>query len=91
MLTYESLVQDPAQTCQQLEMFLPAPGAMDHTANLKVHSIDGPLDRPITDLNSKNIAALTADTIVAMNTLFTPHQETMAAWGYDLLTADEIT
>ena len=85
VLTYESLVQDPAQTCQQLERFLPQLGALEHTASFKVDSIDGPLDRPITDLNAKKIAALSADTITAMNKIFVQHRETLKGWGYELL------
>jgi hypothetical protein len=85
VLTYESLVQDPAQTCQQLETFLPQLGELDHAASFEVHSVDGTLDRPITDLNAKKIAGLSADTIAAMNKVFAQHQETLAAWGYELL------
>jgi hypothetical protein len=85
VLTYESFVQDPARACQQLVAFMPELGDMDHAASFEVHSVDGTLNRPITDLNAKKIASLTTETIAAMNTLFMPHQETMAAWGYDLL------
>jgi len=85
VLTYESLVQDPAQTCQQLERFLPQLGTLDHAASFKVHSIDGTLNRPITDLNAKKIAALSADTITTMNKIFVQHRETLEGWGYELL------
>ena len=84
-MTYESLMQNPARVCQQLETFVPQLGALDHTASFKVDSIDGPLNRPITDLNAKKIAALSADTIAAMNKIFVQHRETLTAWGYELL------
>jgi hypothetical protein len=89
VLTYESLVQNPAQACQQLTAFIPELADMDHAASFEVHSIDGTLNRPITDLNTKKIASLPADSIAAMNTIFMQHRETIEAWGYDLLVPDE--
>jgi hypothetical protein len=88
VLTYESLVQDPAQTCQNLETFLPQLGALDHAASFEVHSVDGTLNRPIIDLNAKKIAALSAETIAAMNKIFVQHRETLTALGYELLAPD---
>jgi Sulfotransferase family len=85
VLTYESLVQNPAGACQQLVDFMPELADIDHAANFEVHSIDGTLNRPITDLNTKKIAALPADTLAAMNDILMHHQDTFAAWGYDVL------
>jgi hypothetical protein len=91
VLTYESLVQNPAQACQQLATFIPALADMDHAADFEVHSIDGTVNRPITDLNTKKIAALPADTLAAMNDIFIHHSETFAAWGYELLAPGKTT
>ena len=88
VLTYESLVQDPAGACQRLTAFLPELGDMDPTASFEVHSIDGTIERPITDLNAKKIAALGQDTIAALNSIFEPQRETLEAWGYPLLAPD---
>jgi hypothetical protein len=85
VMTYESLVQDPARACGQLAAFMPPLADMDHTASFEVHSIDGTVNRPITDLNSKKIAALPSAMIATMNDIFLQHQDTMQAWGYDLL------
>jgi hypothetical protein len=85
VLTYESLVQDPVRACASLGEFNPALSDMDAGASFEVHSIDGTLDRPITDLNEKKIAALTAATIESLNEVFHQHRETMDAWGYPLL------
>ncbi len=85
VLTYESLVEDAARTCQQLASFMPELGEMDHAASFEVHSVDGTLNRPITELNSKKIAAIPADTLAAMNDVFVQHQPTLEAWGYQLL------
>ena len=91
VLTYESLVRDPAGACQQLAAFMPELGDMDHTASFEVHSIDGTLNRPITDLNAKKIAALPAETIAVMNTVFAQHLDTITAWDYTLLSPGEST
>jgi len=53
VMTYESLMQNPVQGCQKLTTFLPELSDMDYAANFEVHSIDGTLNRPITDLNPK--------------------------------------
>lgn len=88
ILTYESLVQNPAKACEQLATFMPALEDMDSTASFEVHSIDGTVDRPITDLNAKKIAALPADTIASINEVFIRHRETIESWGYDFLNTD---
>ena len=62
---------------------------MDHAASFEVHSVDGTLNRPITDLNTKKIAALSADTIAAMNEIFVQHRETIETWDYELLVPGE--
>jgi len=85
VMTYEALVQDPAKACQQLAQFMPELADMDYDASFEVHSIDGTLNRPITDLNVKKIAAIPADTLAAMTEIFVQHRETFETWGYDLL------
>ncbi|MCB1705202.1 MAG: sulfotransferase [Halioglobus sp.] len=85
VITYESLVQDPATACGQLADFMPALSDMDPSANFEIHSIDGTRNRPITDLNSRKIAALTADQIAGLNSVFQQHVETIAAWDYELI------
>jgi len=85
VLTYESLVGDPARTCAQLVEFMPQLGHLDPGASFEVHSIDGTLNRPITELNRKKIAALSDETLAALNAVFEEHADTLAAWGYTLL------
>tara|TARA_B110000503_G_scaffold36278_2_gene59338 strand:- start:1727 stop:2461 length:735 start_codon:yes stop_codon:yes gene_type:complete len=85
VMTYESLVQDPVKTCTQLAAFIPELDDMDPAASFEIHSIDGTLTRPITDLNSKKIGALSAADFAAINEIFLQHQVTIAAWGYDLM------
>ena len=88
VLTYESLVQNPALACKQLTNFMPALEDMDYLASFEVDSIDGTLNRPITDLNTKKIASLPADAISSMNEIFIQHREIIEAWGYDLLNCE---
>lgn len=88
VMTYESLVQDPASACQQLATFMPELADMDHEARFEIHSIDGTLNRPITELNTKKIASLSAETLAALNAIFELHRETVEAWGYELLTPE---
>ena len=88
--TYEDLVQNPARACRQLAQFMPELGEMDHKASFEVHSVDGTLNRPITDLNTKKIASLSANTIASMNEVFLQHREMIEAWGYELLLPREI-
>jgi len=88
VLTYEALVRDPAAACAQLTAFIPALGELDSSASFEVHSIDGTVERTITDLNARKIAALGADGIAALNAVFEPQRDTLEAWGYRLLTPD---
>jgi hypothetical protein len=85
VLTYESLAQNPASACEKLIAFIPGLNDIDPNANFEVHSIDGTLDRPITDLNARKIATLSTDDLSAMNEVFEQHRETIAAWDYDLM------
>jgi len=88
VLTYEALVQDPAAACAQLTAFMPALGELDSGASFAVHSIDGTVERPITDLNARKIAALGAEGITALNAVFEPQRATLEDWGYPLLAPD---
>ncbi|CAA0122719.1 Uncharacterised protein [Halioglobus japonicus] len=85
VMTYESLVQDPAQACVNLADFAHELGDVDPQASFEIHSIDGTLNRPIIDLNGKKIAALSADDLSIMNAIFVQHPKTIEAWGYDLI------
>ena len=60
-------------------------------ASFKIHSIDGTLSRPITDLNTVKIASLSTATIASMNDVFAQHPETLKAWGYELLVPPAVT
>ncbi|MDZ7782825.1 MAG: sulfotransferase [Halioglobus sp.] len=87
VVTYETLVAEPAAAAGRLSQFLPELGPLDYTANFEVHSVDGTLERPITDLNAKKIAALPASTLTGLNEVFTARRDILAAWGYELISA----
>ena len=84
-LTYESLVLNPTKACQKIAQFMPELSDMNTEASFEIHSIDGTLSRPITDLNTVKTASLSAATIASMNDVFSQHPETLKAWGYELL------
>jgi Sulfotransferase family len=84
VIRYESLVSDPAKTSAQLAAFMPELSDVNYEASFEVHSIDGTLNRPITDLNSKKIAALSTEDIATMHNVFLQHQDTITSWGYDV-------
>lgn len=85
VFTYEQLVQDPTQACADLAAFQPALADMNPEASFEVHSVDGTVDRQITDLNAKKIAALSAEDLVALNEFFVPAEDILNAWGYGLI------
>jgi len=85
VLTYEALVADPASACEQVVTLVPELHDIDYDANFEVHSVDGTLNRPITDLNAKKIAALDKDTLTELNRYFKSHRETLENWHYELL------
>lgn len=89
VLTYESLVRDPAGACEALGSFMPELSDLDADASFEVHSIDGTLSRPITDLNARKIAELPAQTLSALNEVFVTQRETLNAWGYELLVPED--
>lgn len=85
VLTYEALVADPRHACARLQAFLPALGTLDAEASFEVHSVDGVVDRPIVDLNSKKIATLDEAALNDMNRVFRDQPDVLAGWGYDFI------
>ena len=85
VMTYESLVEDPAAACSRLASFAHELDDIDAQASFKIHSIDGTLNRPITNLNGKKIAAISHTDIDTMNGVFVQQRDTLEAWGYALL------
>lgn len=82
VLTYEDLVADPAGVCARIGQFLPDLDDIDHRASFEVHSLDGTVNRPITDLNARKIASLDTATMDELNQHFAAHRDTLALWKY---------
>ena len=85
VFTYEDLVSNPPAACAQLAAFQPALDDMDPEASFEVHSVDGTLDRQITDLNAKKIEALSPEQLAELNSYFEPNKDTLAHWGYEII------
>ena len=85
VLTYESLAANPVEACRRLQAFLPELGELKANASFEVHSVDGVLNRPITDLNSKKIASLNRSAIKDMNAIYNQHDALFEHWGYRLM------
>ncbi|NND68065.1 MAG: hypothetical protein HKN19_10800 [Halioglobus sp.] len=87
VFTYEDLVADPVDACAQLAAFQPALDDMDPRASFEVHSVDGTVDRQITDLNEKKIAALSPEQLDELNSFFEPGEDALKHWGYEIIPA----
>lgn len=85
VFTYEDLVSNPPAACAQLSAFQPALDDMDPEASFEVHSVDGTLDRQITDLNAKKIEALSPAQLAELNSYFEPNKDILAHWGYEII------
>lgn len=84
-LTYEKLSNDPASASQQLLQFLPALEKIDSTASFRIHSTQGWLNRPLTNLNHLQIAHLSTADIAEINAGLQDQAEVMAFFGYNYL------
>jgi len=85
VLSYESLVADPAQACARIGREIPLLADMNPDASFELDSVDGTLTRPIVDLNQKKIQALSDESFTIVSQLFSQHKEVLDAWGYELL------
>lgn len=84
-LTYEKLSDDPAGAAHQLLQFIPQLESLDVTSSFHIHSAQGWLNRPLTNLNHQQIAHLTTADIQAINTTLKTQTEVMAFFGYPYL------
>ena len=81
-LTYESLVSQPALTCQNITSFFDGLGPLDYKSKFSIHSIDGTVERSITNLNPKKIIKLSPKDLRVINEVFQNLQEEMSFWQY---------
>jgi hypothetical protein len=81
--TYEELVANPESISQRIRAFIPQVGALDHNKKMKVHSIDGAIERGIVDLNKKKITNLSPKQLGEINKVLNKNAEVMDYWGYE--------
>jgi hypothetical protein len=84
-LTYEELAENPAAAAAKVLSFMPGLERLDVQAAHLIHSLEGWLERPITNLNSVQIARLSAEDIHEINAVLYNHSKIMAFFGYDYL------
>jgi hypothetical protein len=84
-LTYEELADQPAAAAEKVLAFMPALERLDIEAAHLIHSLEGWLERPITNLNPVQIARLSAADIAEINTVLRSHPAIMDYFGYTYL------
>lgn len=84
-LTYEKLSDDPAASASQLLQFLPQLERLDPASSFHIHSAQGWLNRPITNLNRQQIAHLSTADIAEINAGLKDQAEVLAFFGYSYL------
>lgn len=84
-ITYEELADKPAATVAKLLAFMPGLERLDSQAAHLIHSLEGWLERPLTNLNAVQIARLSAGDVAEINGVLRQHPEVMTFFGYDYL------
>jgi hypothetical protein len=84
-LTYEDLVDNTKNICDKIERFIPEIGVLDYHREFKIHSIDGIVERGITNLNDKKIKNLSRKDILAINEILKEDLSTLNYWNYDII------
>lgn len=84
-LNYEALTDNPAETVSRLLAFMPALEKLDPEATFMIHSLSGWVERPLTNLNAKQIARLSAEDIAKINAGLEKHTDLLAYFGYRLM------
>ncbi|MGC9385043.1 MAG: hypothetical protein ACP5D6_10625 [Kosmotogaceae bacterium] len=80
--TYENLVGDPGSISRKIKSFIPEIGELKYDDKFRVHSIDGIVEREITDLNQKKIYNLSNNDLKQINGILIHHPDIMDYWGY---------
>ena len=83
--TYEELSMDTASVARRIEEFLPGIGPLNASGTFVADSIDGRLERPITNLNDRKIANIKPDVMQVLNERVMRQREALQAWGYDVI------
>jgi hypothetical protein len=84
-VTYEELTDNPAETTARLLAFMPALQSLNIQAAFLIHSLSGWVERPLTNLNAKQIARLSAEDIAEINAVLQKHPAILAQFGYEVM------
>lgn len=82
-LTYEELVENPETISQRIQSFIPQIGELKYDQRVKVHSIDGSIERGIVDLNKTKIQNLSINNLRQINNVLKSNSDVMDFWGYE--------
>ncbi|WP_233245677.1 hypothetical protein [Marinicauda salina] len=58
---------------------------IDYRRSMKVHSLDGSVERPLTNLNDKQIARLSPEQIAEITRVLSREPELLDYFGYELM------
>ncbi|MXO57601.1 sulfotransferase [Pontixanthobacter gangjinensis] len=79
---YEDLCASPQEISNQISNFLPEIGPLDLAQKL---AIKGTYDEPLRDMNTEQIARLSAEEIAAANEVFRPNAELLSHFDYRII------
>lgn len=86
-LTYEQLTENSAVVVNRLLDFMPQLQALDTSASFSIRSVEGRQQRPLVNLNGKQIARLSAEAIDEINGVLSQHKDLLSFFGYELLSS----
>jgi len=84
-LNYEELSENPEACRQRIVAFMPELHDLDIEKDVEVHSVEGRVRQPIVNYNDKQIALLSQDDLVTINTELKHAPEVMVHFGYDYI------
>lgn len=88
--SYEQLTDQTQHIAEQITAFIPQLGPLQHTRQVKVHSMDGDVERGIINLNAPKLSQLSAAEFDEINQVLCRHADVMAYWGYQFLDVGEM-
>ncbi|PWE18474.1 hypothetical protein DDZ18_02390 [Marinicauda salina] len=82
---YEDFTDQPAELVRALRKQIDMLDDIDYRRSMKVHSLDGSVERPLTNLNDKQIARLSPEQIAEITRVLSREPELLDYFGYELM------